>query len=128
MLGLLCVLEKSPVAFVLTLRHLINQKERFILYEIAHKTVAKALRDFAEQHRWTRADISANDPAIPKELQVMKPSAVWIFEDRVELDFGGAFLSFGFRVFKPGTDGYGTKRLDEGVWCYSEDNRVPTDE
>jgi hypothetical protein len=124
-----CVFHtENPIAFAIGMRHVINQEERFLLTEVDHKLIAQVLREFAQKRGWTRLDLSAGDPNVPKELQVLKPSAVWLYEDHVELDFGGAFLSFGFRVFKPGIAGYGTKKIDEGFWFYSDDNRVPTDE
>jgi hypothetical protein len=119
--------SENPLSFVVMMRHVINQEERFLLREVDHKLIAQVLREFAERQGWTRLDVSASDPRVPREVQVLKPSAIWVYEDRVEMDFGGAFLSFGLRVFKPGIAGYGTKKVDEGVWFYSEDGRVPSD-
>jgi len=118
--------EHSPLAFFIAMRHVINQEERFLLYDIDHASLAQALRELADQRKWQRADLSASDPSIPAALKILKPSAIWIFEDRIELDFGGAFLSFGFRAFPHGVEGYGTKRLGDGFWFYSEDGRVPS--
>ena len=123
--AVLVLKTENPISFVIDMRHAISQEERFVLNEIDHKLVAHALRDFAESQHWKDLDVSAGDPRIPKEVQILKPSAIWLHGDHIELDFGGAFLSFGLRVFRPGVVGYGTKKLDEGVWFYSEDNRVP---
>ena len=119
--------SENPISFAIGMRHAINQEERFLLTEIDHKLIAQVLREFAEKRGWTRLNLSARDPNVPKELQVLKPSAIWLYDDHIEIDFGGAFLSFGLRVFKPGLVGNGTKKLDEGVWFYSEDNHVPSD-
>ena len=35
-------------------------------------------------------------------------------------------LSFGISVWREGLKGYGTKKLTDGVWFYSEDERVPS--
>jgi hypothetical protein len=43
--------EHSPLAFVIGMRHVINQEERFLLYNIDHASLAQVLRDFAEQHK-----------------------------------------------------------------------------
>ena len=50
-----------------------------------------------------------------------KASAIRVLDNRVELEFGGTFLHFGICAFRVGNEGYGVKKLGDGVWYYSED-------
>jgi hypothetical protein len=128
--GLLCFLlisEKSPLFPILYLRHLVNQQERFLCFEVDHAIVAENLRTFAEQQKWIEAGFDKNDPRVPAALRVLKPSAVFIHPDYVALDFGGPFFEMDLRAFKPGMAGSGTKKLVEGLWLYTEDGSYPRD-
>jgi hypothetical protein len=134
--------EHSPLAFVIGLRHAINQRERGLLYDTDHAVLAQIMREFATDRQWasgqpTKSEFGppefgpliafgASDQSLPPALRVLKPSRIIIFDDRIELEFGGAFLHFGIRAFRPGLPGNGTKRLGEGVWFYSEDGYVPS--
>ncbi len=107
--------------------HLNKQRERFILYNTDHVALGRVLRQFADQQKWAREDFSADNPLVPEALRVLKPSAIWMFEDYVELEFGGPFDDIGFRVFRPGLKGYGTKELGDGLWLYTEDGCCPSE-
>jgi hypothetical protein len=105
-------------------------KERQLLYEIDHSVFASMVRQFAANHGWDQYPVpplhfTNNDPAVPVALRGLGFSIVNIYDDRVDVDFGGAFLSFGISVFREGAVGYGTKELGDGIWFYAEDGRVP---
>jgi hypothetical protein len=106
---------RQPVLGFFIIHHLNKQQERFILYNTDHAVLGGVLRDFAERRKWKREDFSAKDPQIPEGLRVLKPSALWMFEDYAELEFGGPFGDIGFRAFRPGLKGYGTKQLGDVV-------------
>src|SRR2546423_8541704 len=103
------------------LRHAKDDRERIVLYQLDHASTAKKLREFAQQIGWQRANIEASDPRFPAELRRFEPWGVWMYTDYVELEFGGAFGDIGFRAFRQGLPGYGTKKLGEGVWYYAQD-------
>jgi len=117
--------EHSPLFFVIYMRHLVNQQERFLCYEIDHTIVADSLRSLAEQQKWTESGFDKDDPRVPAALRMLKPSAIFVHPDYVALDFGGPFFAMDIRAFKPGVAGEGTKKLAEGVWFYSEDGSYP---
>lgn len=129
--------ETSPVAFTIALSREIHQREHALLYQTDHALVASAMREFATDRRWSHAQpppspgedpwmYLGDNPLLPPAVRVLKPSSVFLFEDYVELEFGGALMHFGIRTFRPGLPGYGTKRLGEGVWFYSENGTVPS--
>lgn len=132
-LGLVTVLwfivcyEKSPVSFMIAMRHAINEQKRLLLYEIDHAVLAQTLRQFAEQQQWTDRDFKADDPELPASLRILKPSSVYIRNDHILIDFGGPFDAMDIRAFKPGIEGYGTKKLGEGLWFYSRDGSGPSE-
>jgi hypothetical protein len=110
---------------------LTREEERELLYNINHEVLASELRSFANQKRWSKTVPSADsdcfhksDP-LPASLLILNPSQICVFDDRVEYDCGGPFLSFGIAVFRKGIPGHGTKKLGEGIWFYAEDGRVP---
>ena len=117
--------EHSPVAFIFGMRHAMLQQERYVLYHIDHAAIASQLRELAQQRGWDRFDMPASDPAFPPALRLLKPWGIWAFPDYAELEFGGAFGDIGLRVFRPGLAGYGTKRLGDGIWFYSQDGSCP---
>ena len=119
--------EHSPLFFVIYMRHLVNQQERFLCFEIDHTIVADALRSFAEQQKWAEAGFDKNDPRVPASLRVLKPSAIFVHPEYVALDFGGPFFEMDVRAFKPGVTGTGTKKLADGLWLYTEDGSYPRD-
>src|ERR1700724_898935 len=112
--------EHSPLAFVIGLRHAISQRERGLLYDTDHAALAHIMRDFAAERQWSLnaaptppfgwtswpgesfVYFRSNDESFPPALRMLKPSSVSIFEDHIELEFGGAFLHFGIRAFRPG--------------------------
>ena len=121
---LLCS-EHSPLFPIIYMRHLINQQERFLCFEIDHATVAQSLRTFAEQQNWAEAGFDKNDPRVPAALRVLKPSAIFVCPKYVALDFGGPLFEMDIRVFKPGVTGQGTKKLADDLWLYTEDGSYP---
>jgi hypothetical protein len=108
-------------------RHLANQQERFILYQVDHAAFGKALRDFGEQRRWYPDDFDPGNTLVPDAVRVLHPSGISVYHDYVEVNFGGPFLDISFRAFRPGVSGYGTKRLGDGLWFYSEDGSCPSE-
>jgi hypothetical protein len=130
--------DRSPVAFVIGLQHAINEHERILLYRIDHAALAQIMRELAQERRWTSTQvprsksedpliIDGSDPSLPPAARLMKPSHVVISDDHIEFEFGGAFLHFGIRTYRPGVPGEGNKRLGDGVWFFSEDGRVPSE-
>jgi hypothetical protein len=120
--------EHSPLFFVLYMRHLVNQQERFLCSEIDHTIVANALRSFAEEQKWAEVGFDKDDPRVPAALRVLKPSAVFVYPDYIALDFGGPFFQMDIRAFKPGVAGEGTKKLAYGLWLHTEDGSYPREE
>jgi len=121
-----------PFHFAYGMHRTVLKKERQLLYRINHKVFAAELRDFAKMHRWSffHADggfdyFAKTDPDVPLELQALNPSAIRVFDDRIEFECGGALLSFGIVVFREGLRGNGTKELGEGIWFYAEDGVTP---
>lgn len=110
----------------------VDYRARYILYFINHKPLAEVVRKFA----WPEGKISAYDrfglkrfegdnPLIPEGVWILNPTSVNIYDDRVDLEFGGALLHFGISVFQDGDTGRGIKNLGSGVWFYSENGRIP---
>jgi hypothetical protein len=120
--------ERSPLFFVIYMRHLANQQERFLCFEVDHTIIADTLRSFAEQQNWTEVGFNKDDPRVPAALRVLKPSAIFVHPDYVALDFGGPFFQMDIRAFKPGNVGSGTKKLADGLWLYTEDGSYPREE
>jgi len=109
------------------MRHLVNQQERFLCFEIDHAIVAENLRAFADQQNWAEAGFDKNDPRVPASLRVLKPSAIFVHPDYIALDFGGPFFQMDIRAFKAGNTGSGRKKLADGLWLYTEDGSYPRD-
>jgi hypothetical protein len=110
---------------VANLREAMDARERVVLYHLDHLLVANRLRQLAAQLGWKRTSVAADDQRFPTELRRFEPCCVWLFPGYAELEFGGAFGDIGFRAFRPGLVGYGTKRLGPGLWYYAQDGRVP---
>lgn len=119
--------EHSPLFFVIYMRHLVNQNERFLCFEIDHSVVADQLRAFADQQNWAESRFDKHDSRIPPALRVLKPSAIFLHPEHVDLDFGGPFFHMDVRAFKPGVPGSGTKKLADGLWLVTEDGSYPRD-
>lgn len=95
--------------------------------------VGSEMRKFAHEARWDRLSserpvtyVRRNSPAFPATLKHTKASAVRVMDDRVELEFGGTFLHFGIAAFREGNEGYGVKKLGDGIWYYSEEQMAPS--
>lgn len=104
--------------------------KQWVLHGVDHKEAAARLRVFARQSRWDLPPtgrpvtfIPSDSAAFPKQVKKLKASSVRVYDDRVELEFGGTPLHFGIVVFREG-DGNGLKRLSDGVWFYSEDGKA----
>jgi hypothetical protein len=121
---------------VIGVRHAITKKEQVILYSVDHAALGTILREFASVHRWSSAQTSGaemtflhgDEPSLSPGLRILKPSSVRIYDDQIDLEFGGALLHFGISAFRPGLPGQGTKNLGDGLWFYSEDGRVPKED
>ena len=105
-------------------------RERQLLYEIDHAEFASVVRRFAAENGWNQDRVwpvyfEKTDTRVPMVLRGLGFSILNIYDDRVDVDFGGPFLSFGISVFRDDADGYGTKKLGDGVWFYAEDGRIP---
>jgi hypothetical protein len=126
-----------PVTFAIGLHHLIVERERQLLYNTDHQALARLMRDYAARRVWSsgqppKSDMGAfiyfwgEDESLTDSLRLLKPSSGKITADEFELEFGGTFMHFGVRVFRPGLAGSGTKRLADGLWFYAEDEKVPS--
>ena len=132
-LGVVGRIIVPPLYFAYAMHREIGERERQLLYRINHKVFASELRDFARVHRWNFPSESegfdyfrGTDPDVSPELRALAPSVIRIFNDRIEFECGGAFLSFGIVAFREGLRGSGTKELGDGIWFYAEDGVVPT--
>jgi hypothetical protein len=92
-----------------------------------HHALAQELRDLAQQQEWKEADFNKEDPRLPASIRSLKPSAVYIRNDHIIIDFGGPFNAMDIRAFKPGVEGYGTKKLGEGLWFYERSGSGPSE-
>jgi hypothetical protein len=114
---------------VVGLNRVINEREHWLLYDIDHATLGEQMRDFASKQRWAAPSESKSEVvdlnSLPPCLGLLKPSGVYVYDDRVELEFGAAFSHFGMVAFRPGLSGSGGKRLAQGLWFYSDDGRIP---
>jgi hypothetical protein len=126
----------SAVFLVYQMVRTIPREERRILYHIDHNVLAAELRRFAAERKWNNNNNTqpveffyGDDPSLPARLRLFRPGWIQINDDRVDFGCGQAVwdksLSFGISVWRAGLEGYGTKRLADGVWFYSEDGRVP---
>ena len=120
--------EKSPLASIIALQHAINQQERFLLRKVDHRALAQELRDLAERHEWKDVYFNKDDSRLPAYVQSLKPNAVYIRgNDHIIIDFGGPFDAMDIRAFKPGVEGYGTKKLGDGLWFYARNGSGPSE-
>ena len=120
----------EPAYFTYALRVTNTNKEKQILYDLDYTVIATTLRSFAATHGWEKHGTSPEyyektDAEVPIMLRSLNFSIINVYNDHVDIDFGGAFLSFGLSVFPEGIEGKGTKKLGPGIWFYSEDGRVP---
>lgn len=122
----------GALAFASITNRMDREEERELLYKVNHVVLASELRTFANEKRWSKpvtasdSDCFHKSDPIPASLKILNPSQICVFDDRVEYDCGGAFLSFGIAVFRQGVAGHGTKKLGDGIWFYAEDGRVPS--
>ena len=123
----------GPLYFVYEVDKTIKAKQKQILYGLDHETVAKELRKLGSETRWKkrannhdRFDYYAgDDPALPVVVRGLGPSAIRVYDDKVEFECGGALLNFGLIVYRPGIEGVGTKKLGEGIWYFCQNGYVP---
>jgi hypothetical protein len=128
---------RRPIALVYELARIIPGEEKRVLYHIDHETLARELRAFAAEQRWNNPKMSTavdffygDDPKLPAQLRQFRPGWIQISDDRIDFGCGQSVfdkrLSFGISVWRVGREGYGTKKLADGVWFYSEDGHVPS--
>lgn len=131
-LAVAAVYLAGPLYFVYEMDKSIKAEQKQILYGLDHEIVAKELRKFGAETRWGKPT-SANrfdyykgdDPALPVVLRGLGPSAIRVYDDRVEFECGGAFLNFGLIAYRNGIEGTGTKKLGQGIWYFSQNGYVP---
>lgn len=123
--------SQSSTSLVSDLGHIMTRRQQQLLYDIDNVLLAEELRRFANDYRWKRADgrsrhtLHGTDVALPASVRILEPAEVRVFDDRIELDLGGAWMSFGIAVFREGCPGKGIKQLDEGIWFFSENGKYP---
>jgi hypothetical protein len=118
----------SPLASMIALQHAINQKQRFLLREVDHRALAQELRDLADRHEWKDVDFNKDDSRLPAYVRSLNPSGVYIRgSDHIIIDFGGPFDAMDIRAFKLGLEGYGTKKLSDGLWFYARTGSGPSE-
>ena len=106
--------------------------QRMLLFHVAHDVLAAEARAFAETIGWGRSAsgesggqrFEGDDPRLPASIRVLHPSSLRVWQDRMEIEFGGALHHQGISVFRNATGGKGTKELAKGVWYYSEGDRM----
>ena len=123
--------EKKRVNDFLTGMHdVLAASQKTLLYETDHVKLAVEVRTFAAKHEWARSApkggqvYTGKDSALPASVRALKPSSVRVLEDRVEIECGGALHHHGISVFRQLSGGHGTRDLGDGVWYYSEGNRM----
>jgi hypothetical protein len=125
---LIALFARSPISFVVLMQHAINQEKRFLLHKVNHNTLARELRNLAEQQEWKDVDFNKDDPRLPEYVRSLKPGAVYIRNnDHIIIDFGGPFDAMDIRAFKPGIKGYGTKKIGDGLWFYCRNGSGPSE-
>lgn len=124
----------EPIRFVLQSRKTTDEMQRQLLYEIDHIALASELRKFAYERRWHQSSANVepavfwpHDAALPASIQLLQPTSVAVFDDRIMFERGGPMLHFGIVVFRDGIVGEGQKELSPGVWFYSDNGRVPSE-
>jgi hypothetical protein len=128
-----------PIFLIYSMIREVPVKEKALLYKTEHEQLAVALRRFAAEQRWNNPEkensqqrdfFYGDDQNLPAAVRALKPSWVEITDDRVDVGCGLAIWdvsrSFGISVWRSGLPGWGTKKLAEGMWFYSDDNRVPS--
>lgn len=107
--------------------------QQMLLYHIDHQLLASEARAFATGRDWGSGHVvlgtpgqtfTGDDTALPLSIRILQPSSVFLRPDRIEIEFGGALHHQGISVFRGGNVGEGTKKLDEGVWYYSEGDKI----
>lgn len=133
----LCIWLREPIYIVYKMRTAVAEKQRQILYHTNHQELAVELRRFATEQRWAKGGNNApadfyygDDPRLPPVLKPLAPSWVEISDDRIDVGCG-MFIreqghSFGVSVWRDGLPGSGAKKLDEGIWFYSDDGHIPS--
>jgi hypothetical protein len=133
---LLCVWLREPLYIAYKMRTEFGEKQRKLLYHTNHKHLATELRRFATERRWDNEGKKAtpdfyygDDPALPPALKALGPSWVEINDDRIDVGCGGFVReqghSFGISVWREGLAGSGVKKLEEGMWFFSDDEHIP---
>jgi hypothetical protein len=132
--GAFVVFERPVALFTYYLvRHRVDiaLKERQLANPRYAAALAGDLRQFAREQRWDHPEKTnqsadfyyENDSRLPGSIGLLKPSWVQISDERIDISCGDieheAALSFGLRVWRdPKAEGYGTKKVADGVWYY----------
>lgn len=122
-------LSSSPLLFAIKLERLITSKQFTLIYEVDHIAIANHVRAYAwpsdQSSQPAIGRYERGDTRIPDSLWIANPSRILVQSDNVSLEYGGALLHYGIRIFPKGQIGEGTLMLTEGVWFYSENGRYP---
>jgi hypothetical protein len=125
------VQQKEVEAIVKATHDEVAATQKMLLYRVNHEVLASEARSFAATVEWGKAAskpggyyLKGDDIALPTSIRVLKPSSVRVFDDRVEIEFGGALFYQGLRIFREANSGTGTKKLGKGVWFYSQEDKI----
>lgn len=122
-------LGSSPLLFVIRLERLITSKQSTLIYKADHTALANSVRAYAwppDQSPQPAIGLyEKGDSRIPDSLWVTKPNRILVQKDSVSLEYGGALLHYGIRIFPENQSGEGTLKLANGVWFYSENGQYP---
>jgi hypothetical protein len=126
------VVLSEPLSFVFGLRREVAAKKQQVLNQIDHAALADAVRELARERRWSTPPLGEppeyiRNPEVfltTPSLRSVKPTAMRLFDDRAEIEFGGALMHFGIIIYRDGIPGHGLKELGPGIWFYSEDGRT----
>jgi hypothetical protein len=96
-------------------------KERTFTRKSQCAAMAQCLRNFAQQQEWHEGAVfNRGDARLPSCIRTLDINGVSIEHDYVALDFGSPFQLMELRAFRPGATGYGTKKLADGFWFYTQ--------
>jgi hypothetical protein len=124
--------------FTVQHRVAIALRQRWLANPRNAAAVAADLRQFAREQRWDHPDktnTAANfyyhdDSRFSDAIKRLEPSWIQISDDRIDVGCGeitheGVF-SFGVSVWRdPKAEGYGTKKIGEGIWYYQQEDEYP---
>jgi hypothetical protein len=110
----------------------VREEKIHLLYYTNLRVAETEMTRFARMARWNQkvrlvgaTIIKGDSEEVPASLRILSPREIFIYDDRIELDFGPSFAPFRLVVFDKARDGHGTKKLGDRIWFYSEDGKVP---